>query len=328
MQGNGLLFTSILQGGTALVRATPNGGLKVVVPNQLHFSEDIETKILKAAPVYWHPQPDVPLPARPDWIVNACAEADSFADALHFLDAGYPEQPPIFNHPRAVMAARRDIAGSVLRDIAGLEVPRCRRFRGTSPQSFSDCFQRGGFEYPVTVHPASVPNGVGRKRISTASEWETAFGLGGGGRLYLMVQGTAEEAAAPRCLRIVIIGRGFLVVELPQAQSGGTAAPAPGLPADVLNATITSIVRRMPLDYWTLDVLVTAADKLRLLDIRAGLHVPAVEDDVPLVREQTIRLMSQLAPRLLAVLGNPAQWRRDARRLPSVADMTKREHRS
>jgi hypothetical protein len=328
MQGNGLIFASILQGGTALVKAMPEGALKVVIPNQLQFTEDIGAKLLQAAPAYWYPQPGIPLPAQPDWIVNACADADSFADALGFLDASYQHDVPIFNHPRAVMAARRDNAGFLLQNVAGLEVPHCRRFRGTSPKSFSDCFERGGFHYPVTVYPTSVRNGVCRLRISNESEWETVLRMGGGGRQYVMVQSMAEEAAAPLCLRIVILGRSYTVVELPQAQPGRKVSPPYKPSPEFLDWTIKSILRRMPLDYWTLDVAVTAADRLRLLDISVGLHAPDEEEGLPRVREQVTRLMSKLAPRLLSVLDAPAQWRHDARRLPSVADVNKREQRS
>lgn len=323
MQGNGLIFASILQGGAALLEASPKGSIKIVVPALLNFTEEIEGSLLQTGQLYWHPQPSVPLPARPDWIVNTCADADSFSDALQFLDASYQQELPIFNHPRAVIAARRDIAGVVLRDVAGLEVPRCQLFRGTSPQSFSACFERNGFQYPVTVHPATVANGFGRVRISHSGEWETAIRKGGGGRKYFMVQSMPDEANAPRCLRIVIVGRSFYVVELPQAQSGGAGALSPMPIVDFLSSTVKSIMMRMPLDYWTLDVSVTAADRLRMLDISAGLHVPAAEDEFPLLRKQVIELTRKVAPRLLAVLSKPAQWRHDAHRLPNIVEMKK-----
>jgi hypothetical protein len=294
-----------------------------VIPNQLRFTRDVEAELERAARTYWHPQPEAPLPAQPAWIVNCCADADDFARALQILDESYPAGTPIFNHPRAVMAARRDVAGLVLKNITGLEVPRCRRFMADGPQSFADCLAAGGFRYPVVVQPTSARNGVGRLWIASQADWATALATsGGGGRWHVMSQGDdAEGPAAHAELRMVFVGRVGMVVSL---RGGGMPEGSPNPAAmpskSFLQSILLAAVARMPLDFWTLDLQVLAPDQLRLVDVSAGLPVPSRADKLPKIRAQALQVRRQLAPRFMELLGNPAHWRGDASSLPRVVD--------
>ena len=59
------------------------------------------------------------------------------------LDSALPPDVPVFNHPRAVMASRRDITGRELTGIAGLQIPAFRRFAANDPRAFNQCFEEG-----------------------------------------------------------------------------------------------------------------------------------------------------------------------------------------
>lgn len=324
MQRNGLIFKSISDRRTCRLHLSPNGVPELSTPNRLIFTTAIEAALTRAGQSYWHPQPEVPLPAKPAWVVNTCADADTFAMGLALLDTAYPATIPVFNHPRAVMAARRDIAGHVLRDITGLEVPKCRRFMANSPQSFADCFTQGGFTYPVTVQPTSARNGHRRVRIAHPLDWQTAFDMGLGGQQHMMVQAHADDAHLDWGLRMIFVGRGGVVEPMRLGPADGLADIAMLAAKDFVQTVFKAVIARMPLDFWTLDLAVTAPDRLRLLDLSAGLHVPAEEDGQPLIRQQALQFTAHLAPRLLALLGDPSRWRGDARTLPDLATLKQR----
>lgn len=290
------------------------------ISNLLTFGIDIDPVLKRMAPTYWHPQPDLPLPPQPSWIINFCADADGYARALQVLDDTYPVQTPIFNHPRAVMAARRDLVGNYLGNIPGLEVPRCRRFMASGPRSFSTCFEEGGFRYPVAIQQTEARNGSGRLWIANRRDLDNALEVGGGGgRLHVMIQGHSDETDPSPALRMVFVGRSGRSVALHRGISGVAVDPMISPSKAFLQSILRLANSHMPLDFWTMDVLVLAPDRLRLLDISAGLHVPAEADHLPHIREQAIELNRRLEPRLLALLGNPGQWRSDARSLPAVA---------
>lgn len=324
VQRNGLIFKSISDARTCRLLLSPKGVPELSTPNRMIFTAAIDAELSRAGQSYWYPQPDVLLPAKPAWVLNTCADADTFAQGLEMLDAAYPATVPVFNHPRAVLLARRDIAGQGLRGIPGLEVPKCRRFMANSPQSFAECFAQGAFTYPVTVQPSTARHGLGRVIIAHPLDWQTAFDMGLGGQQHLMVQAQPEDANLDWALRMVFVGRGGTVDQTRLRPQDGPADPVMPAPKDFVQGVFKAVIARMPLDFWTLDLAVVAPDRLRLLDVAAGLHIPAESDGVPLLRQQALQVTAHLAPRLLALLGDPARWREDARKLPTVAAMKQR----
>lgn len=289
------------------------------VPNQLIFSREVESELSNVAQTFWYPRKDVPLPAQPEWIVNTCTDADDFAKAIRVLDETYSGRTPIFNHPRAIMAGRRDIAGVILGDVPGLAVPRCRRFLASAPRSFTDCFDEGGFHFPVTIQRASARNGAGRMVIAGRKALESALLNGGGAGLWhVMVQGSAGAAPPGTMMRIVFAGRTGAAVRV---REDGTAPADEGVrfSRDALRSITRSAAGRMPLDLWTLDALILDPENLRLIDVSPGLPVPARSDNLPLLRAMSIDLSRQLGPRILSLIGDRSTWRGQRQSLPSVS---------
>lgn len=324
MQRNGLIFKSLSDAGTCRLVLSAKGVPELSTLNQLRFTLVTDSALVRAAQSYWHPQPDVPLPARPSWVLNTCACADTFAQGLQALDVAYPAEPPIFNHPRAVMVARRDIAGLALAGIAGLDVPKCRRFKAQSPRSFVDCFEKGGFHYPVTVQPTTSRNGADRIWIAHPLDWQTAFNMARGGQQHQMVQGHPDEASADWALRMVFVGRGGTVEPYRLGTKEGLADAAMQPSKPFVQSVFTAAIARIPLDFWMLDAAVLAPDRLRLLDVSAGLHVPSEDDNLPELRQLGLRISTHLTSRVSALLAEPSKWRSDARKLREVAALKQR----
>ncbi len=323
-QRNGLIFNAISDSFLTRLVLSPQGAPEVAIPNRLQFTPELYERLNRAAQTYWHPQPEVALPAKPAWVLNTCADPDSFAQALLTIDMAYATAPPIFNHPRAVMAARRDIAGVALAGIGGLEVPKSRRFLPLGPRSFTDCFEQGGFQYPVTVQPSAARNGVKRIWINHPMDWQTLFNLAGGGHHHIMVQAHPDEAAADWALRMVFVGQGGAVETLRHRIKPGMSASVLPVQKALVETVFKTAFRRIPLDFWTLDLMALAPNHLRLLDVSAGFFVPDAADDIAQMRQVSLTIADQIGPRLSALLAQPQNWREDARKLPSVEALMQR----
>ena len=105
----------------------------------------------------------------------------------------------------------------------------------------------------------------------------------------------------------------------------------PGMSASVLpvqkalvETVFKTAFRRIPLDFWTLDLMALAPNHLRLLDVSAGFFVPDAADDIAQMRQVSLTIADQIGPRLSALLAQPQNWREDARKLPSVEALMQR----
>lgn len=167
-------FCAVPDSGEVEVKITGNGQPKPVLPNLLAVPADLRARISETALELWHPAPPGTCPARAPWIVNHCADADEYRNALIWLDETYGATVPVFNHPRAVARTRRDHSSAALQGIEGLIVPRVARFRATSRAAFELCFAAHDFRYPVLVRPCAGQTGRGLLRIDGPRDWDRA----------------------------------------------------------------------------------------------------------------------------------------------------------
>lgn len=321
MQENGLIFLSIPDSGTCRLQLSFGGLPYFAIPNQLFLGTDVRTRLKRVAQDYWYPQQNSPLPVQPSWVLNTCADADDFAQALQALDDTYPSRTPIFNHPRAVMASRRDVVGNYLKSIPGLDVPKCRRFRADGPLSFCECFEQGEFRYPVTVKQSTARNGLGRLWITNRQSLESALAVGGGGgRWHVMIQSGPDEANIRSSVQMVFVGSAGTAFVSPN-QTGREAANPRALPSkEFLQRILVAVNKRLPLDFWTLHVSVLSPDRLLLQDVSPGLPIPTEADQLAVAREQALAINARLEPQVVELLSAPGRWRGDARALPRVAN--------
>ena len=321
---NGLVFNALSESRTCRLIMRDKGAPDLFFPNRLVLHPALETTLAQNAQSFWYPQPEAPLPAEPAWVLNTCADADTFLTALLGLDMAYPAGPAIFNHPRAVMTARRDIAGVVLSGIKGLEVPKCRRFVAEGPRSYLECFEQGGFQYPVSVQSSGAHAGAKRLWILQEGDWHSALPAGEGGRRQVMVQGDPQDPYAGWPLRMAFVG-GSVTVSL-VGRSDGQDMPDEIVSASqpLVQSVLHAAQRRIPLDYWVLDVALLSPNHLRLLDISVGVHIPDDNDISPRMRQLCLNMARDLAPQVASLVAQPQSWRSDARNLPSVAALVKR----
>lgn len=320
---DGLLFRALPDSRIAHVAVGLGGVPYLTMPNCLMLHGDVDGAVGTAYQEWWHPAPG--FPARAKRVINACANADEYASALHDLDAAMTPQVPVFNHPRAVVLARRDMAGAVLNGIPGIEVPRTLRFSADRPQDMMRAFQTGQFAYPVTVEPCTLRNGQGRVRVDHPMDWQRAMRARQVGRHHLMVQARADDARFPWRIRMTLLGQEG-AVEMYRAAGTGTASDLPpALSRQDLTRLFQVLRRRLPLDFWTLDLALRGPTHLVLTEVNPGLIAvdpTSAEGDL---RAATQRNIERLLPALARVLMTPAHWRHDAWTLRPLAEPVARD---
>lgn len=322
----GMIFRALPDSGRCGIRLNSSGKPELVMPNQIAFSPSVDAVLNKEFEPQWFGDKSETLDPKARRIVNLCADAGEYAKSLVFLDDALPPDVPVFNHPRAVMASRRDIAGQGLTGIPGLQIPACRRFRADNLRAFSRCFEEGNFTYPVTVQLVSEHGGAGRIRIEHPLDWQRAFNSNWGGHVHVMVQATPEETDGSWMVRMVFVGKSGTMEPWRAKPLNAGAAPSAtpiGLPFQAsqpaLSAIFNTACARLPLDLWTLDLIQINATTFRLVDLAPGLPVSDNAGGPDILRDLSLNLLQDLSGQMAALLMAPQLWRSDARLLPSVS---------
>ena len=185
----GLIFRAIPDSGS--VRLMPNGkqGVKPILPNCIVIPTEIIADVRTQASIYWYPTRTQLLLDKIDWVVNICADADEYANSLEALDEEFAGRNiPIFNHPKSILATRRDMNSERLKGIPNLVVPKCVRFLANKPEIFLDTFESHGFDYPVLVRPTKSQTGRNLVKIGHADDWGKVHSIPWGGTHMYMTQ--------------------------------------------------------------------------------------------------------------------------------------------
>lgn len=173
--GQGIQFKAVPDNGTVRVSVDDNNKPRFVFPNSAVWSASIKRLLAQKTFEFWYP-PTKPLDVENvQWIVNQCADADEYRNALIGLDQAFGETVPIFNHPRRVAMTRRDISSRLLTGIDGLIVPKCVRFGIRGSGALEKTFTSVGFSYPVLVRPVASQTGRGLVRVDTPFDWPKAY---------------------------------------------------------------------------------------------------------------------------------------------------------
>lgn len=209
-KGKGILFEAIPDNGQIGVRVGENGRAQSVWPNRIVLPDDILTKLKKDTVPFLYPPPKPIEYQGASWIVNMCADADEYRNALIGLDQAFGDKLPIFNHPRAVAMTRRDLSAKLLEGIPNLIVPKCVRFKADANNSFQKTFEAEGFKYPVLVRPATSQTGRDLVKIDTPFDWTKVYQTHWYGKYHYMTQfvDTQENSFYIKA-RIVLVGGDF-----------------------------------------------------------------------------------------------------------------------
>jgi len=206
-KGKGILFEAVPDIGKIGVRVGENGRPLLAWPNRIAVPDDLLTKLRKDTVPFLYPPPK-PIEYRgASWILNTCADADEYRNALIGLDQAFGKKLPIFNHPRAVAMTRRDLSAKLLTGISNLIVPKCVRFKADTNNSFQKTFEREDFSYPVLVRPATSQTGQDLVKIDTPFDWVKVYQTHWYGKYHYMTQfiDTQTESGFLKA-RVVLFG--------------------------------------------------------------------------------------------------------------------------
>ena len=206
-KGKGILFEAIPDNGQIGALVGENGRAQYVWPNRIVLPDDILTKLKKDTVPFLYPPPKPIEYQGASWIVNMCADADEYRNALISLDEAFGDKLPIFNHPRAVAMTRRDLSAKLLEGIPNLIVPKCVRFKADANNSFQKTFEAEGFKYPVLVRPATSQTGRDLVKIDTPFDWTKVYQTHWYGKYHYMTQFVdTQENSFYLKARIVLVG--------------------------------------------------------------------------------------------------------------------------
>ena len=212
-KGKGILFEAIPDNGQIGALVGENGRAQYVWPNRIVLPDDILTKLKKDTVPFLYPPPTPIEYQGASWIVNMCADADEYRNALIGLDQAFGDKLPIFNHPRAVAMTRRDLSAKLLEGIPNLIVPKCVRFKADASNSFQKTFEAEGFKYPVLVRPATSQTGRDLVKIDTPFDWTKVYQTHWYGKYHYMTQFVdySRKVDSFSKIRVAIVGENWIV---------------------------------------------------------------------------------------------------------------------
>lgn len=306
-KSGGLVCAGIPDDGAVGAHLTEEFQPSFHFPNLLELPAAARAEIDGRNAINWFPLARKHEAVSPAFAINICAHLDAYSRALTAIDDEFGTSLPVFNHPRGVAMARRDVASLRLAETDLLAIPKLIHFRPRQTDAFQEAFATARFRYPVEVQPTTSRDRQDRLRISDPDDWRKLLVGDWSGRWYFMTQLAANATAGETRLRLCVTGRQWA------ARSYRDDGGAPGQP-DGLDATLRQVVaavmRLMPLDFWSMDLRLRPDGKLVLQDVSVGMTAPAPGRGLDPMRRATVALWTQAEPQLAQLLGAPKQWRR------------------
>lgn len=341
-KNQGLLFSAIPGSQSVGARVSDLGSVEHIWPNSLVLSEKLKKALSGRSVKFYFPSPKPATFKNVPWIVNTCADADEYSSGLLGLDDAFGSSAPIFNHPRAVVASRRDKIALLLDGIDGLTVPKCVRFIPKKSQDFQKAFAEAGMSYPVLVRPAASQTGRGLVRVENPFEWVNVLNSHWYDVAHYMTQFVDYKHAFTKHfekVRVFVIGDQLYL----RAYSTSKDWLVKGLPKDLttqeakaifeyynsfssgdirwedLRRVAQDIQSRLPLDFFGIDLGVRSDGTFVFFEANAAMNI--LTTSAPNGPKQLIeKIIYDLEPKVKTLLDRPEGWRHDARNFPSVRD--------
>lgn len=341
-KNKGLVFSAIPDSQTLGARVSDRGTVEYVWPNSLVLSGNLKKALSGKSIMFYFPSPRPATFKNVSWIINTCADADEYSSGLVGLDDAFGTSARIFNHPRAVVASRRDKVAKLLNGIKGMTVPNCIRFVPRKSQDFQKAFADSGMSYPVLVRPAASQTGRGLVRVSSPFEWVNVLESHWYNTPHYMTQFVDYRNATTRQyekVRIFVLGDHLYL----RAYSTAEEWLVKGLPKDLttkeaenilnyynhfssgdarwneLRRVAQDIKSRLPLDFFGIDLGVRGDGTFVFFEANTAMNI--LTTSAPNGPKQLIeKIITDLEAHVKAHLGQPDTWRQEARNLPSVRD--------
>ncbi|MBI1218197.1 MAG: hypothetical protein GC186_06575 [Rhodobacteraceae bacterium] len=335
---HGLLFRAVPDNGLIGASIGARGEPQFHLPNTMVLPDNMMTALEGSACTIWYP-PSTPVTHEGvRWVMNFCADADEYRNALQSLDQAFGGKVPIFNHPRAVALSRRDLMAGLMQGVENLVVPRCERFRVDGPDSFAAAFTQHGFSYPVLVRPAGSQTGQGLYRVDGPQDWARLHLSNGYGKWHFMTQFHDYRSANGHYCKVrasFVGGTGVIRAFRDSADwliTGSASALTPELRDsisrnidrlavdDMFQHILAQIGARVPLDFFGVDIGV-ADGTFTFFEANAAMTMArpstaGLRED-PMMHE----VYQGLERRLIAHIGDPAHWCAAPHELPSVVEI-------
>ncbi|KAB6718157.1 MULTISPECIES: hypothetical protein [Roseobacteraceae] len=330
-KGKGILFDAVPDSGQVMVKVAPHGRPLYIWPNRLGFPESLLPKIKKQSVPFLYP-PQTPVEYKGgSWIVNMCADADEYRNALIGLDRAFGDKIPIFNHPRAVAMTRRDLSAKRLAGIPNLVVPKCVRFMADENNSFQRAFEANGFNYPVLVRPAKSQTGRDLVKIDNPFDWPKVYKTHWQGKSHFMTQYVDYSNTSGDFIksRIVYVGERMFVRHVKRAEnwrihnqtaSSKTADEAweasisEQLMSDpVFHNMLSEVPVRVKLDFFGLDIGVDLENRRAILfEANAAMSIFFATGADERSQARATRLQHPIVRALEEHFATPKNWRSGA----------------
>jgi glutathione synthase/RimK-type ligase-like ATP-grasp enzyme len=339
-KNQGLLFSAIPDSQSVRARVSERGSVEYVWPNSLVLSEKLKKALSGRSIKFYFPSPTPTTFKNVPWIINTCADADEYSRGLLGLDDAFGSSAPIFNHPRAVIASRRDKVASLPDGIDGLTVPKCIRFIPKKSQDFQKAFADAGMSYPVLVRPAASQTGRGLVRVDSPFDWVNVLNSHWYDVAHYMTQFVDFSNISSKCfekVRVVALGHQIFV----RAYSRADEWFVNSVPTTVAEATQyldahssfssgeahwTTLARvaqevcaRLPLDFFGVDLGVRGDGTYVFFEANAAMNIltTSAKGSPKAVLDEII---SRLEPAMKRYLEEADGWRHEARNHPPVRD--------
>lgn len=341
-KNQGLLFSAIPDSQSVGARVSSRGTVEYVWPNSLVLSENLKKALSGRSVKFYFPNPTPTTFKNVPWIINTCADADEYSSGLLGLDDAFGSSAPIFNHPRAVIASRRDKVASLLDGIDGLTVPKCIRFIPKKSQDFQKAFADAGMSYPVLVRPAASQTGRGLVRVDSPFDWVNVLNSHWYDVAHYMTQFVDYRNLSSQRfekVRLVVIGEKTFL----RSYSYGDEWLVKGIEKDLtvteadamlqchvgfsesaerwanLRRVAAEIRSRLPLDFFGADIGVVSDDKFIFFEANAAMTIlsTSAQHDA---RAPVQKIITNLEHAVGTQLMNAEDWRHEARNLSSVRD--------
>jgi len=307
----GLFCLGLPEDTTISVNISDTGQVEYEFPNLLELPPALLKSIYDSHDGMWFPRIEGTAGHQHRHAINLCADLDVYANALAHMDRMFGPGFAVFNHPRAVAMARRDVMADVLKDIPEIVTRKCSHFLADRPTAFAETFEKAGMRFPVEVQPTRARNTAGLVRVHEAADWEKVLATDWAGQWHFMTRLGNPPADNAWRVRICVLGN-FWSGQAYRMAAATRAVPAPTKVFERLRPVMERIIRAVPLDYWHLDLGLRPEGKFMLLSCAPGL--PAVPADIaePGMGRATFELRQTIAPKLRALLYDPALWRKAA----------------
>ncbi|MFT7106880.1 MAG: hypothetical protein ACJAVT_001401 [Yoonia sp.] len=286
--------------GFVFAQIGPEGTPTIALPNQLQLPAEFLQGQGDRLQRMWFPSTPLLPPSANDVIINLCTDAWTYRKSLNSMQKWLSWRAVVLNHPAAVARIHDSAFLQGLARIPNLRIPRRVSFVPTTPDDFGKAMRRSGLNYPVRLHEAADRQNTGGLILRSVRGFGKALEYNWPHRQFVLTEVDPQTLAMHTRWRISFVGRAAEVISLDFSYSRGNAArETVTLPASFKEVS-AALLSMVPLDHWTAELALNADGKMVLLHLWAGLP----EDDTT-----NTYLQSKLAPKYVALLCRPDQWR-------------------